>query len=237
MSDRDDERTPPDDGTRDSAPGDVDRGTLTEREDGDGYLYTPPEVSRRNVAKLFVGASAAATLGTFAVSALTGLSDAGLVSNQGSLTYKNIYVKGTYLVDKEGKRLNAKDALPAGQGKELVVLPEQKKGVPLEAPEAVTLLLRFDEKQYKPPTNVDGTADGYVAYSMVCTHEGCLVSGRLGDDLHCPCHNSVYNPLEGAKVVGGPAPRPLPQLPIGVNQGDGNLLLATGPFEGPIGPQ
>jgi len=214
---------------------DAERGHLEEREDGDGYRYTPPATTRRNVAKLFLGASGVAAIGTFAVSAITGLSDAGFGAS--SYDYTNIYVKGTHLVDETGKRIDASSALPAGQGKERIVLPEKSKGVPLKIKDAVTLLLRFDENQYKPPTLVGGTADGYVAYSMVCTHEGCLVSGRLGENLHCPCHNSEYNPLEGAKVVGGPAPRPLPQLPIGVNQANGKLLLATGPFEAPIGPQ
>ncbi len=205
------------------------QGRLVEREEG-GYEYQPPEMSRRAVATWLAGIGGAAAVGSIAVSAVAALSGAGV-----GTTRKNVYVKGTHLVDKEGKRIGI-DALKAGSGKEKVVVPEAKKGEPLKTGDAPTLLLRFDESKYKKPTHTDWTVKGYVAYSMVCTHEGCLVSGRDGDNLHCPCHNSEYNPLEGAKVTGGPAPRALPQLPIGVSK-KGNLLVATGPFDGPIGPQ
>ena len=32
--------------------------------------------------------------------------------------------------------------------------------------------------------------------------------------LHCPCHFSKFNPGDGARVADGPAPRPLPALPL-----------------------
>jgi len=215
---------------------DATAGTLVPRADGDGAWYRPPEVTRRNVAKLLVGISGLASIGSIAVSAVTGLGDAGLATGASQLNYQNIYVQGTYLVDVDGNRLDANSALPPGQGKETTVLPEMQGGGALKVSEAVTLLLRFSENQFQRPTNQAGTVRGYVAYSGVCTHEGCIVSGREGQNLHCPCHNTVYDPLSGASVVGGPAPRPLPQLPIGIAQ-SGNLLLATGPFSGPIGPQ
>jgi rieske iron-sulfur protein len=211
------------------------QGRLVERDDGKGYDYKPPEMSRRAVAKWLAGISGAAAVGSIAVSAISALSDAGIGSGRGT-SYKTVYVKGTHLVDENGDRLSTGDALPPGKGKERVVLPEKKKGTPLETSDAPTLLLRFSEGQYQKPTDLDWTVNGYAAYSMVCTHEGCLVSQREGDDLHCPCHNSLYNPLKGAEVIGGPAPRPLPQLPIGVSK-NGDLLVATGPFEAPIGPQ
>lgn len=52
------------------------------------------------------------------------------------------------------------------------------------------------------------------------------------------CHGSLYDPTKGASVTGGPASRSLPQLPLGIaDDEDGTLLLATGPFEGPIGTE
>jgi rieske iron-sulfur protein len=79
-------------------------------------------------------------------------------------------------------------------------------------------------------------ADGVVAYSAICTHLGCAVFAALNQngEIACPCHGSRYDPAHGAAVVGGPAPRPLPALPIAID-GDGTVT-ATGPFDGPVGP-
>lgn len=189
--------------------------------------------TRRNIARLLGIIGGGAAVGAFSVNYLTGLADAGLATGGESLTYENIYVEGTHLVDKEGNRVAA-DQLEKGSGNSLTVLPEKEGGGALEKKKATTLLVRFGPDDFEDPTEINWTADGYVAYSMVCTHEECLVSSRAGDNLFCPCHGTEYNPLKGAEVVGGPAPKSLPQLPIGIDD-DGKLLLATGPFEGPIG--
>jgi len=79
-------------------------------------------------------------------------------------------------------------------------------------------------------------ADGIVAYSGVCTHEGCDVTiwkpevKRLG----YPCHESEFDPRDGARVVGGPAPRRLPAVPLGIVEG---ALTATGGFSSRPGSQ
>lgn len=77
--------------------------------------------------------------------------------------------------------------------------------------------------------------DGVVAYSAICTHLGCAVFAKLNDAGHiaCPCHASQFDPTNKAAVVGGPAPRPLPGLPIQL-QPDGTIV-ASGPVDGPIG--
>jgi rieske iron-sulfur protein len=79
-------------------------------------------------------------------------------------------------------------------------------------------------------------ADGVVAYSGVCTHTGCDVTDWYGDVLRfkCPCHESEFDPGDGARVVGGPAPLPLAALPLKLV--DGTLVVA-GPFEGRVGFQ
>lgn len=61
----------------------------------------------------------------------------------------------------------------------------------------------------------------FVAYSAVCTHQGCTVaySGEQGT-LNCPCHGSVFDPAQGAEVKAGPAPKPLPDIPINVQNGE-----------------
>ena len=58
----------------------------------------------------------------------------------------------------------------------------------------------------------------FVAYSAVCTHQGCTVDYK-GGQLACPCHGSVFDPANGAEVVAGPAPSPLPEIPVKVEGG------------------
>ena len=67
------------------------------------------------------------------------------------------------------------------------------------------------------------TSDGVYAFDAVCTHAGCPVNydpkQRL---LVCPCHGATFDPNNGAAVLSGPAPTPLP--PIRVQEAsDGNV--------------
>ena len=59
----------------------------------------------------------------------------------------------------------------------------------------------------------------FVAYSAVCTHQGCTVAYQDGN-LACPCHGSIFDPADGAAVVSGPAQRPLPEIPVKVQGGE-----------------
>ncbi|MDP8968915.1 MAG: Rieske (2Fe-2S) protein, partial [Actinomycetota bacterium] len=76
----------------------------------------------------------------------------------------------------------------------------------------------------------------YVAYSKVCTHAGCPVGlyQVQTHQLFCPCHQSAFDVLEGAKPQFGPATRPLPQLPLHIDE-EGRLV-ARGDFPEPVGP-
>ena len=76
----------------------------------------------------------------------------------------------------------------------------------------------------------------YVAYSKVCTHLGCPASlfEAQTNRILCPCHQSQFVATEYARPVFGPAARPLPQLPITVNEE--GYFVATGDFDGPVGP-
>ena len=76
----------------------------------------------------------------------------------------------------------------------------------------------------------------YFAYSKVCTHLGCPASlyESQTNRILCPCHQSQFVASEHARPVFGPAARPLPQLPITVN--DEGYFVATGDFDGPVGP-
>jgi Rieske Fe-S protein len=45
------------------------------------------------------------------------------------------------------------------------------------------------------------------------------------DAFVCSCHGSVFNPKNGAAVIDGPAPRPLPSL--GLKIADGVVTVAA----------
>jgi len=120
----------------------------------------------------------------------------------------------------------------------VTVFPEGAVGVD----DSQVVLLRLPPDLLTPRTVERGSVDGWVAYSKICTHAGCSV-GLFGVDnrapdtlrqLVCPCHQSVFDPLDSAEPLGGPAPRPLPQLALEVDA-DG-FLVARGDFAGPVGP-
>ncbi len=73
-----------------------------------------------------------------------------------------------------------------------------------------------------------------MAFSAICTHAGCTVSGWMPKQQRflCPCHGSEYDPKLGAKAVFGPAPRRLAALPLKISHG---VLTATGGFIGRVG--
>jgi len=61
----------------------------------------------------------------------------------------------------------------------------------------------------------------FVAYSAVCTHQGCTVAYQSSTgELACPCHGSVFDPSNRAAVVNGPAQNPLPSIPVKVQGGE-----------------
>ena len=101
------------------------------------------------------------------------------------------------------------------------------------------LVIKLDPGELDEETR-SRSADGIVAYSVICTHAGCPVSewvkAEAGDKnvLKCPCHNSEFNPRENAKVVFGPVPRRFAALPLTV--ADGSLIVAA-TFVGKVGAQ
>ncbi|KWT69310.1 Ubiquinol-cytochrome C reductase iron-sulfur subunit [Hyphomicrobium sulfonivorans] len=77
--------------------------------------------------------------------------------------------------------------------------------------------------------------NGIVAYSAICTHNGCPVTGmRNPHTLLCPCHESEFDIADKGKVVHGPAQRRLANLPLKTT---GDAIMVAGPFSGIIGAQ
>jgi rieske iron-sulfur protein len=95
------------------------------------------------------------------------------------------------------------------------------------------VVVRVAAESLVPETHAR-SVDGIVAYSGVCSHTGCDVTDWQRDvqRFKCPCHESEFDPSDGARVVGGPAPWPLAALPLAIR--DGALVIA-GPFEGRVG--
>ncbi|WP_277213091.1 cytochrome bc1 complex Rieske iron-sulfur subunit [Isoptericola croceus] len=108
-----------------------------------------------------------------------------------------------------------------------------------EKAKAVVLLVRLNPEELRSDQSPEGETwsyDGIVAYSKICTHVGCPVAlyEQQTHHLLCPCHQSTFDMADGAKVVFGPANRPLPQLPIAVD--DEGYLVAQDDFAEPVGP-
>ncbi len=95
------------------------------------------------------------------------------------------------------------------------------------------VLLRLDEAALSAETRARA-ADGVLAYTAICTHYGCDVEDWLADRrlLSCACHESQFDPRDAAKVIDGPAPRPLPALPLKIVDG---MLAVARPFTAPVG--
>ncbi len=61
----------------------------------------------------------------------------------------------------------------------------------------------------------------FRAFSAVCTHMGCTVSGVEGEEIVCDCHGSRYSIADGS-VVKGPATEPLAEESVSV---DGDQIV------------
>jgi ubiquinol-cytochrome c reductase iron-sulfur subunit len=144
---------------------------------------------------------------------------------------------------RKGVRLATSDGAPVPADTErfdqlVTVFPADA----LTADDSQVVLVRVRPELLKQRTIAGGALDGWIAYSKICTHAGCSV-GLFGIDsrppielreLVCPCHQSVFDPLDGARPIGGPATRALPQLPHG--RDDEGMLIALSDFDQPVGP-
>lgn len=106
-----------------------------------------------------------------------------------------------------------------------------------EKAKSIVLLVRIEPSLLKiSEGREDWNYHGIIAFSKVCTHVGCPVALYEQNTKHllCPCHQSTFDLTDEANVVFGPAKRPLPQLPISVD--DEGYLIATSDFNEPVGP-
>ncbi|MBB2976812.1 ubiquinol-cytochrome c reductase iron-sulfur subunit [Microbacterium endophyticum] len=152
-----------------------------------------------------------------------------------------MWKKGSRLAhDPSGIPIKASDVT---FGSAFHVIPEElaslshEEGYLDEKAKAIVLLVRMpQETLIEADDRKDWSYDGIVAYSKVCTHVGCPVAlyEQQTHHLLCPCHQSQFDVANGAAVIFGPAARPLPQLPIAVD--DEGYIVARSDFTEPVGP-
>jgi ubiquinol-cytochrome c reductase iron-sulfur subunit len=178
---------------------------------------------RRFLARLL-----AVSLGAFGIAAVFPIRSLG--TSPGRQLFHTSWRKGSRAVTDAGQPIRPADL---AEDSVLTVFPEGAVGVE----DSQTLLIRLPAGDYRPLPGRDGWAPGdVVAFSKICTHAGCPVGLYRADthQLFCPCHQSVFDVLEGAKPAGGPATTALPQLPLDVD-GDG-YLVARSDYTEPVGP-
>jgi Rieske Fe-S protein len=112
-----------------------------------------------------------------------------------------------------GARAGAANSYAASpsEGRRLAALADVPAGGGLVLADAGIVLVR-------------GAGDEVHAFSSVCTHQGCPVSGVSGGRILCPCHASAFDAATG-EVLAGPAPAPLPPVEVTVQ---GAAVLAGG---------
>ncbi|MGH2749886.1 MAG: ubiquinol-cytochrome c reductase iron-sulfur subunit [Actinomycetota bacterium] len=189
-----------------------------------GTTVTPEAVTRRKLlVRLVVGAGA--TLG--AALAIPALS---LGPRPGQSLEETKWTAGARIVDRFGTPQRPDD-IPLNGIK--TVFPAGFEG---EA-DSQTVIIKVEPQILDlPEGRAEWAPEGCVAYSKICTHAGCPVGLYRAEarQLLCPCHQSTFDVTNGCRPVFGPAARPLPQLPMTID--DAGFLVATGDFPEPVGP-
>ncbi|QAY64780.1 Rieske (2Fe-2S) protein [Xylanimonas allomyrinae] len=193
-------------------------------------------IGRRGVLKgAFVGALALFPL-TIAVPLVSSVGSDWNISK----FRHTLWQKGRRLAyDPDGRLVKATDLTVGSVAHVMPDVPEEERRTEewiSEKAKAIVLLVRLNPEDIRSEHRPGASYEGIVAYSKICTHVGCPVAlyEQQTHHLLCPCHQSTFDIADGAKVVFGPAKRPLPQLPITVD--DEGYLIAEDDFSEPVGP-
>ncbi|MFB9314453.1 ubiquinol-cytochrome c reductase iron-sulfur subunit [Nocardioides plantarum] len=112
------------------------------------------------------------------------------------------------------------------------------EGVDLQVAKAksAVIVVKMAPEDVKSQQGEGWGIDGVLCYSKICSHVGCPISlyERTTHHVLCPCHQSTFDLADSAKVIFGPAGRPLPQLPLAVDEE--GYLVAQSDFKEPVGP-
>ena len=167
-------------------------------------------------------------LGAFGAAALFPIRSLG--PRPGRSLFQTSWRAGTRVVTADGMPVSAGRLTVGGV---ITAFPEGHT----DSADSQALLIHVDPTLLRPlPGREDWTPNGMVAYSKVCTHAGCPVGlYQVGTrQLLCPCHQSLFDVIDGARPVFGPATRSLPQLALTIDP-DG-FLRAQGDYDEAIGP-
>ena len=185
--------------------------------------------------KLIKG-SLAASMGLFALPPVLLLRDLGPLPKK-QLETTN-WKAGTRLVTDPGNRpILASDLEVGAVVQTLPAIAEGAERLLSDIAKDPVLLIRLRPEDFQlTPEKLAMTHEGIIAFSKICSHMGCAVALYEQQTKHllCPCHQSTFDVTRGAKVIFGPAARPLPQLDITVD-GEG-YLIARAPFNESVGP-
>lgn len=145
---------------------------------------------------------------------------------------------GTRLVTDPGDRPIKASDLEVGAVVQTLpeLLPDQERTLNDIAKDPVLLIRLRPEDFNLDDERLSWTHEGIIAFSKICSHMGCAVAlyEQSTHHLLCPCHQSTFDVTRAAKVIFGPAARPLPQLNITVDAE--GYLVARAPFNEPVGP-
>jgi len=185
--------------------------------------------------KLIKG-SLAASMGLFALPPVLLLRDLGPLPKKQLETTS--WKAGTRLVTDPGNRpILASDLEVGAVVQTLPAVPEDTERLLSDIAKDPVLLIRLRPEDFQlTPEKLAMTHEGIIAFSKICSHMGCAVALYEQQTKHllCPCHQSTFDVTRGAKVIFGPAARPLPQLDITVDAE--GYLVARAPFSEPVGP-
>lgn len=189
-------------------------------------------LGRRSLIKRSLGLS----LGLLGLAPLVALRDLGPLPKK-SLE-ETSWMTGTRLVTDPGDRPIKPSDLEVGAVAQVLpaLLPGEERTLNNIAKDAVLLIRVRPEEFQLSPERLSWTYQGIIAFSKICTHMGCAVALYEQQTKHllCPCHQSTFDVPRAAKVIFGPAARPLPQLAITVDAE--GYLVAQKPFTEAVGP-
>jgi ubiquinol-cytochrome c reductase iron-sulfur subunit len=173
---------------------------------------------------------------------LIGLSPVVLLRDLGPLPKNDLsttnWAAGVRLVsDPGGRPITPADLEVGSVAQVLPELPEGTERTLENIGKDAVLLIRIRPEEFNlNAERLSWTYNGIIAFSKICSHMGCAVALYEQQTKHllCPCHQSTFDVTRAAKVIFGPAARPLPQLAIEVDsQG---YLVAKQAFTEPVGP-
>ncbi len=189
-------------------------------------------LGRRSLIKRTLGLS----LGLVGLSPLILLGDLGPLPDEKQKMTS--WKKGTRLVTDPGDRPIRPEDLEVGAVAQTLpaVAPGTHRKLSDIAKDAVLLIRLRPEEFNLDAERLSWTHEGIIAFSKICSHMGCAVALYEQQTKHllCPCHQSTFDVTRAAKVIFGPAARPLPQLAITVDSE--GYLVAQNPFNEPVGP-